>query len=651
MSWARATPKARKAVLLLFPFVVLLAAGAPSVLGQTVADDFDPNADDIVRAIVVQPDGKVLIGGEFSKLAPNGGAPVVRNRIARLNPDGTLDTAFNPNANNDVDTIAIQADGKILVGGKFLNIGGQTRHYIARLDATTGQADSFTANTNSNVIALAVQPDGKILVGGNFTGIAGQQRFNFARLDPTTGQPDSLDVNADDNVNSIALQGDGKILVGGWFNRMGGQTRHHMARLDPITGLADSFDPNTNGPVTAIAVQEDGKILAGGSFLTVGGQARSCIARLDAVSGSPDSFNPNADDWVRSIALQADGKILVGGSFRNIGGQPRHYLARLNATTALADLFVPDAYDVVDAIAVQADSKILAGGAFNAIAGKTRHDIARLVFVSGPPPAAQALNLSTRMKVQTGENVGIGGFIITGTAPKHVVLRVIGPSMGPFPPDPTALRDPVLELHGPGAFVTITNDNWRDDPEQEAAIRAAGLELNSDLEPAIDTTLNPGSYTAVARDRNNGSGIAVIEVYDLSQAVLAKLANISTRAFVGTGNNIVIAGFILGGHNGDDRIIVRGLGPSLIPFGVSNALANPTLELRDHNGAPLVFINDWHDDPTQAAEISAAGLAPGSNLEPAIAAALPPGLYTTLLYGVNNGTGVGLVEVYDRGAP
>jgi uncharacterized delta-60 repeat protein len=651
MSWVRATAKARKAVLLLFPLLVLLAGGAPAALGQTVADDFDPKADDVIRVIVVQPDGKVLIGGQFSTLAPNGGASVVRNRIARLNPDGTLDTAFNPNANNDIDCIALQADGKVLVGGKFTTIGGQSRQFIARLDATTGLADSFSANpTNSNVIALAVQPDGMILVGGNFTGIAGQERRNFARLDPTTGQPDSLDVNADDDVNAIALQGDGKILVGGWFNRMGGQTRHHMARLDPVTGLADSFNPDTNGPVLAIAVQGDGKVLAGGGFLTVGGQMRSDIARLDATTGMADSFNPNADDWVYSIALQADGKILAGGRFRSIGGQPHAYIARLNSTTGLADLFVPYPYEAVYSIAVQTDGKVLAGGAFSSIGRELRYFIGRLVYLSGPPPAAQPLNLSTRMKVQTGENVGIGGFIITGNAPKHVVLRVIGPSMGPFPPDPSALRDPVLELHGPGAFVTITNDNWRDDPEQEAAIRAAGLALNSDLESAIDTTLLPGSYTGVVRDRNNGSGIAVIEIYDLSQAVPAKLANISTRAFVGTGNNIVIAGFILGGHNGNDRIIIRGLGTSLIASGVSNALANPKLELRDQNGVPLMFINDWQEDPTQAAEISAAGLEPGSNLEPAIAATLPPGSYTTLLYGVDNGTGLGLIEVYDLGA-
>ena len=143
----------------------------------------------------------------------------------------------------------------------------------------------------------------------------------------------------------------------------------------------------------------------------------------------------------------------------------------------------------------------------------------------------------------------------------------------------------------------------------------------------------------------------MIEIYDLSQAVLAKLANISTRAFVGTNENIVIAGFILGGHNGNDRIVVRGIGPSLTALGVANALANPTLELRDSNGALLVANNDWQDNPAQAAELTAAGLAPTNNLESGIAATLPPGLYTALLAGLNNGTGIGLVEVYDRGAP
>ena len=254
------------------------------------------------------------------------------------------------------------------------------------------------------------------------------------------------------------------------------------------------------------------------------------------------------------------------------------------------------------------------------------------------------------MRVQTGDNVGIGGFIITGTAPKHVLLRGIGPSLIASGV-PNALADPVLELHGPGGFVTIIDDNWRDDPAQAAAIQATGIAPTNDLESAIDATLNPGAYTAVVRGKNNSSGVGLVEVYDLSPIVPAKLANISTRAFVSTGNDIVIAGFILGGNNGNDRIIVRGIGPSLTAAGVPNALANPTLELRNSDGALVGSNNDWQENQAQAAELTAAGLALANPLESGIAVMLPPGTYTALLAGVNNGTGVGLVEVYDRGAP
>jgi hypothetical protein len=254
------------------------------------------------------------------------------------------------------------------------------------------------------------------------------------------------------------------------------------------------------------------------------------------------------------------------------------------------------------------------------------------------------------MRVQTGDNVGIGGFIITGTAPKHVLLRAIGPSLaGSGVPNP--LPDPVLELHGPSGFATVTDDNWQDDPVQAAAIMATGLAPTNNLESAIDATLNPGAYTAIVRGNNNTTGIGLVEVYDLSQAALAKLANISTRAFVSTGSDIVIAGFILGAHTDNDGIIVRGIGPSLTAVGIPNPLADPTLELRNSSGTLLVADDNWQDDPTQAAEISAAGLAPSNNFESAIAASLAPGQYTALLSGLNSGTGVGLVEVYDRGGP
>jgi hypothetical protein len=273
------------------------------------------------------------------------------------------------------------------------------------------------------------------------------------------------------------------------------------------------------------------------------------------------------------------------------------------------------------------------------------------------PPAAQAVNLSTRMRIGIGENVGIGGFIVTGavpraainvpegTAPKHVLIRAIGPSLAQSVPD--ALADPVLELHGPGGFVTVINNNWKDDPAQEALIIASGIPPTNDFESAIDATLDPGAYTAVVRGNNDTSGVALVEVYDLSEALLAKLANISTRAFVSTGDNIVIAGFMLGNNNGNDRVVVRGVSAT----GVSNPLQDPTLELRNSDGALVGSDNDWQDDPVQASAITAVGLEPPSPLDAAIFATLPPGIYTALLAGRDGGTGVGVVEVYDLGAP
>jgi len=206
-----------------------------------------------------------------------------------------------------------------------------------------------------------------------------------------------------------------------------------------------------------------------------------------------------------------------------------------------------------------------------------------------------------------------------------------------------------MELHGPGGFVTIINDNWRD--TQEAEIIATGLAPDNDSDSAIVVTLPPGNYTAIVRGKNNTSGVALVEVYDLNQAAASKLANISTRAFVSTGGDILIAGFILGNGTMQDNLIVRGIGPSLAGLGLPNALANPTLELRNQSGTLIRANNDWQDDAAQAAIISAAGLAPTNNLESGIAATLAPGQYTALLAGLNNGTGLGLVEVYDLGAP
>jgi uncharacterized delta-60 repeat protein len=624
--------------------LLLLLAVTARMRAQSPLDGFDPNANGRVHVVVVQPDGKILLGGGFTTLSPNGGPAVTRNRIARLNPDGTLDTAFNPNANGFVDAIALQADGKVLVGGSFngiFGIGGQNRNFIARLDATTGLADSFNVHANAPVLAIVVQADGKILVGGQFDVIGGFQRQLMARLDATTGAADSFNPNPNVVVTSIALQADGKILAAGHFTNIGGQPRHRLARLDATTGLADSFNPDANAPVKAITVQADGHILAGGSFTSIGGQPRNRIARLDSTTGSADSFDPNANNTVNAIAIAADGKILVGGLFEganSIGGRTRNHLAQINPATGLADLFDPNANGEVLSIAPQADGKFLAGGVFTTFAPNggsavIRNHIARLETTPGTLG-----NLSTRLRVQTGDNAMIGGFIITGTEPKTVVVRGLGPSL----PVPGALADPVIEVHGPSGELLGANDNWNDALTRQQVIDS-GLAPSNDLESALWGTINPGAYTVVVRGANQTTGIALFEVYDLDRAADSQLANISTRGFVETGDNVLIGGTIIVGST-RARVLFRALGPSLTNFGVANALEDPVLELYDGNGGVIAVNHNWRND--QEVEILATGIPPSNDLEAAIVRDLAPGSYTAIVRGADNSTGVALVEAY-----
>jgi sugar lactone lactonase YvrE len=256
------------------------------------------------------------------------------------------------------------------------------------------------------------------------------------------------------------------------------------------------------------------------------------------------------------------------------------------------------------------------------------------------PPRALALNIATRLGVQAGENVLIGGFIITDTGGKSVVIRGIGPSLTSAGVQ-GALQDPVIELHYPGGFFN-TNDNWKD--TQASQIQATGLAPSDDRESAFTYNLGPGNYTIVLKGKNNSAGIGLIEVYDIQQSA-GRLANISTRGFVGAGDNVMIGGFILGGGNGAARIMIRAIGPSLAAFGISNPLQNPTVTLRDGNGTILNYNNDWLED--NATEIYLTGLAPSNQAESAIVMTLPSGNYTAVVAGLNGGTGIGLVEAYN----
>lgn len=275
-------------------------------------------------------------------------------------------------------------------------------------------------------------------------------------------------------------------------------------------------------------------------------------------------------------------------------------------------------------------------------------------------PISTLGNISSRAFVQTGDNVVIGGFIVQGADAKRVVIRAIGPELTQYGV-PNALANPTLELHDSTGALIASNDNWMTTiiggiitSDQVAAMRASGYAPDDARESAMIVNLPPGNYTAIVRGVNNTIGVALVEVYDLSPAPNSILENISTRSFVQTGDNVMIGGVIVQGTE-PRRVIVRAIGPDLTQYGVPNALADPTLELHDATGALIASNDNWQHTiiggiitSPQVEQIRNSGYAPGSPSESAVIATLPPGNYTAIVRGVNNTTGVALVEVYDR---
>ncbi len=393
-------------------------------------------ADNLVRAIVVQPDGKILVGGDFTSF--NGST---RNRIVRLNTDGTIDPSFTAGtaANNAIRTIVLQSDGKILIGGDFTTYNGTGRNRVARLN-TDGTLDvSFAPGTAANniVYAIAVQTDGNIVIGGNFTTYNGTARVRMARI-TTTGALDASftpGTGANVSVNACVLQSDGKVVIAGGFTSYNGTAINRIARLN-TNGTLDatytvgtganfpvraciiqpdgkvifggdqtfynnvginriirlntdgtwdtSFDVGSGGgnPVYTLSLQTDGKVIVGGTFTYFNVTGRGRIVRLNA-NGSVDlTMNPGtgANGLIRASVVQPDGKILIGGDFTIYNGVSSNYIARLNADGSLDGSFNvgTGCNGPVYAVALQADGKVVIGGGFSSYNGSLRSRIARL---------------------------------------------------------------------------------------------------------------------------------------------------------------------------------------------------------------------------------------------------------------------------------
>ena len=348
-----------------------------------------PNAT--VRSVAIAPNGslaeffgRAVLGGDFTLVDG-----IALNRVARLLPGGGLDASFNPGAgaNSNVFAVAMQNDGRVLVGGDFTLMNNTNRLRLARLNAD-GKLDlNFDLGTNGvdgTVRALALQTNGQVLIGGAFTTVSGQTRTRVARLHTNGVLDTNFSATVNGTVNALAVQADGKILVGGDFSLVNGAPRAALARLTPSGALDGSFAIGTgfNGPILGLAVQGDGQVLAGGAFTSFNGASILNLVRLSATGALDGSFQTGTgpDSAVHSVGVALNGKIVIGGAFTNFNGSPRARFARLSAGGTLDGVFSigSGANDVVRSVAVQPDTAVLIGGDFTVVNGLPRNHIARI---------------------------------------------------------------------------------------------------------------------------------------------------------------------------------------------------------------------------------------------------------------------------------
>jgi FG-GAP-like repeat len=550
---------------------------------------------------------------------PDTGVPP---QVNTYSPAGTSTGSFladNPNFTGGVRV----ATGDVFGGNDIITgagPGGGPRVNVYRGPAHTIVYSffAFAANFNLGVFVAGgdVNGDGRadIIVGaGDGTGSAPQVKV-FSGADGTT-------VLASFYAFSPSFTGGVRVAAG---DVNGG------GRVDIIAGAGPG-----SGQITVFSGNDLGVLR---TFLPFGNFTGGVYVAAGDVNGDGfDDIIVGAGTGAARVAVfsGADGSVL------------KDFLAFPNATggvrVAGTDLNGDGRADIIAATGPGDSSRVKGfdGTTLSILADFVPYGTSTAGVFPGAIPRfpAQSLNISTRLNVLNGDNVLIGGFIIAGNDPKNVIIRGIGPSSGL----PGALADPTLELFS-GNTRLATNNNWKD--TQQAAIEQTGIPPGNDFESAIVQLLPPGSYTAILRGNAGGTGIGLVEAYDLNHATTdSQLANISTRGFVQTGNNVMIAGLILSGGTGTNKVYIRALGPSLSQSGIPNPLPDPTLGLYDSQGTLLRGNDDWRQN--QEAEIQATGIPPTNNLESALIAILRPGNYTAIVGGFNEATGVGLVEAYN----
>ncbi|MCX7556018.1 delta-60 repeat domain-containing protein [Xanthomonadaceae bacterium JHOS43] len=371
-------------------FLVLLAlclalSGGRNANAQSVVDEFRVDINAAVNVVVAQPDGKLIVGGQFTTW--NGQA---LGSLGRLIPDGSRDAAFAPDIVGEVYSVALQPDGKVLAAGAFTQVAGVAQAGLARLDADGSLDASFMPVVNGPVHVVAAQADGGVLVGGDFSQVNGVARANLARLHPDGTLDPAFMPDANGRVLAMLVLADGRIVVGGEFTQIGGEPRSRVARLHPNGSADATFAADADQPVLAMALQIDGGLVLAGEFTELGGVPRARLARLHADGSVDAAFSTGANQTVRTVSELADGKLILGGDFTQLAGQARNRMARLNHDGSLDGSFSLSVNAAVHATTVQADGKVVVGGLFTQSGGQSRPHLLRITVSGGVEQTFQA---------------------------------------------------------------------------------------------------------------------------------------------------------------------------------------------------------------------------------------------------------------------
>ena len=554
-----------------------------NVAGQTFLD-----------GVTCTIDGEAILG-------ENG---TIAGRRGVLFNDGTTTVLSAPGTNRP--TVASLLD--LNVQGGLVTVGRNAQMHVSGNALVAAGGLNLIGQDGGSLISEAgsglIGQDGGSLVGHDGSSLVGHDGSSLIGLDGSSliGQDGSSLIGQDGGSLVGAGAGNAPTLAKGLAPQ--GSSTGIVLNGGTITGSGNLIGDVVNRGAFISPGNSAGTISISGNYTQEA--AGTLVLEVGGTGTSPLQYDE----------LQISGSATLGGNLivRTING------------------FTPQAGDNFPLLTYAA-----ASGSFGSVSSNAQISFGpngATAQVSGPnPPAPKALNISTRMRVETGDNVLIAGFIVTGSQPKKVIIRGLGPSL----PVAGALADPILELDG-GA---ITNDSWRS--TQESEIIATTIPPSSDLEAAIVATLAPGGHTAILRGKNNGTGVGLVEVYDLEPNAPAQLANISTRGLVQTGDDVMIGGFIVGGTY-PAKVVVRAIGPSLSQQGVSGALQDTTLELVDSQGN-ILSNDDWRS--TQESEIIATTVPPTNEKEAAIVATLVPGNYTAIVRGKNGTTGIALVEGFN----